>query len=80
MYFKGVKVYNADQPWKYAQGGKIHKKPDMTQKQINNDSVLIVAHPGELIVPVFKKGFEKGELVKKVVSYLRNLGVRLPNT
>lgn len=81
MYFGGTKIYNPSGPWKYRDGGKIHAYPDMNKKQLNNDSVHIVAMPGELIVPVTHPRFpEKGQLVQKVVSYLKTNGVRLPNT
>jgi hypothetical protein len=81
MYFKGVKVYNADRPWLYAQGGKIHQRPAMTLQQRLNDSVHIIAQPNELIVPVTHKKYPKqGQLVNKVIDYLDTLGVKLPNT
>jgi hypothetical protein len=81
MYFKGVKVYNAGSPWRYAKGGKIHKFGDMTEKQIKNDSIHIVAMPNELIIPVNHPKFPKsGELVNKVINYLDKLDVVLPNT
>lgn len=83
MYYKGVKVYNSSNPWKYNRGGKIHTKPDMTKAQLSpkNDSVLIIAQPKELIIPRTHPKFKKdGQLVNKVVNYLGSLGVKLPNT
>jgi hypothetical protein len=78
--FMGTKIYNSGSPWRYMSGGKIHQMKDMTQRQINNDSTLIVAMPNELIIPTQYKGFKKGELVNKVVSYLDKINVKLPNT
>ena len=81
MFFKGVKIFNADRPWHYAQGGKIHERPTMTKEQRLNDSIHIMAMPNELIVPVTHKKFPKeGQLVNKVIGYLRTLDVKLPNT
>jgi hypothetical protein len=81
MYFKGVKVYNAGRPWHYAQGGKIHQRPNMSLDQRLNDSIHAMVMPGELIVPVNHKKFPKsGQLVNKVIDYLDTLGVKLPNT
>jgi hypothetical protein len=81
MYFKGVKVFNSGSPWKYTQGGKIHKFGSMTKQQLNNDSIHIVAMPNELIIPTKHPKFPKsGQLVSKVINYLDKLNVRLPNT
>lgn len=79
MYFKGVPIYNR-RPWLYYRGGKIPIRPKMTVQQRINDSVKIIAQPGELVIPVKHKGYKDGELVNDVVRYLGQKGVRLPNT
>jgi hypothetical protein len=79
-HFKGVKIYNPTRPWMYIQGGKIPIRPTMSVQQRINDSVKIIAQPGELIIPVKHKRYKDGELVKDVVRYLGQKGVRLPNT
>ena len=76
MYFKGTKIYNNGSPWRYMSGGKIHQMKDMTKRQINNDSVHIIAMPNELIIPVKHKNFRDGALVNKVIDYLDLLGVK----
>jgi hypothetical protein len=79
--FKGVPLFNPGNPRKYPIGGYIKPDPRMTEQQKKNDSVHIIAMPGELIIPYYKKGFEDGGLVKKVIKYLKNdLKVRLPGT
>lgn len=81
MYFKGTKIYNSGSPWRYMSGGKIHQMKDMSERQRKNDSVLIVAQPNELIIPVHHPRFKDGELVNKVIKFLNDdHGVKLPNT
>jgi hypothetical protein len=62
-------------------GGKIHQYKNMTKKQIDNDSVMIIAQPNELIIPTTHPKYpNKGDLVNKVIDYLELLNVKLPNT
>ena len=86
--FKGVPIYNK-KPLMFPTGGKIKKYPGMTEKQIKNDSVHIIAMPGELIIPYYtdsldyigkpKRKYNDGELVDEVIKYLKNdLKVKLP--
>jgi hypothetical protein len=78
--FNGVPIFNHGRPRKYPIGGYIKADPRMTEQQKKNDSVHIIAMPGELIIPYYKKGFKDGELVNKVVNYLDKINVRLPGT
>lgn len=79
--FKGVPVFNAGRPRIYKRGGFIKASPTMTELQKKNDSVHIIAQPGELIIPYYHKKFSDGGLVKKVVNFLKSdLKVRLPGT
>lgn len=81
MYFHGTKIYNKGSPWRYMSGGRIAQMRDMTKRQKFNDSVMIVAMPNELIIPNKHPKFpRRGELVHKVIDYLDQLGVTLPNT
>lgn len=80
MYFKGTRIYNPNRPWSYVQGGSVPFYANMTPRQRVRDSVHAVLMPGELVIPVKHKGFKRGKLVKDVIGYLHNKGVRLPNT
>lgn len=50
MLFRGVRVYNPSSPWKFRGGSFVHIKPDMTKKQKENDSVLAILQPGEVVI------------------------------
>lgn len=77
--FKGVPIFNYNRPRKYPVGGFIKASPGMTEQQKKNDSVHIIAMPGELIIPYYKKGFKDGELVQKVAKFLKqDLKTTLP--
>lgn len=80
MYFKGTPIYNSGHPWSYVRGGNVPFRANMTPRQKTHDSVQAILMPGELVIPMKHKGFKRGGLVKNVIHYLHNMGVRLPNT
>lgn len=82
MLFKGVKVFNhRPRTSLYGRGGKVAPRPTMTLKQRNNDSVLTILQPGEVVVPVrhFQKKKKKWlNLANKVQRDLEKEGIHLP--
>lgn len=73
--FKGTPVYNPYKPRNYMNGGYVYSTPTMTQKQLNNDSVIAVLRPGEVVIPVKHKGHN---LAHRVQNWLRNQNITLP--
>lgn len=83
MLFKGVRVYNPHRPRTalYGRGGKVHPRPNMTLKQRNNDSVLSILQPNEVVIPVryFQRKKKRWiNLAKKVERDLEKEGIHLP--
>lgn len=74
--FKGTPVYNPYLPRDLTNGGYIYKKKNMTQKQLNNDSVIGILRPGEIVIPVKYKNRNSASLVKK---YLMSQKIYLPH-
>jgi hypothetical protein len=73
--FKGVPVFNPRSPRDLRYGGYVYEGKGMTQKQLNNDSVIAVLRPGELVVPVKHKGYN---LADKTMRWLRSQKIVLP--
>lgn len=72
MYYKGVKVYNPSSPWKFKNGSFVHIKPDMTQQQLHNDSVLAILQPGEIVI-------SKKYVNDKLKNILENNKIHVPD-
>lgn len=75
IVFKGVPVFNKYKPRDLRYGGYVYSSPTMTQKQLDNDSVIAVLRPGELVVPLKHKGHN---LAHKVQNWLRSQNITLP--
>ena len=73
--FKGTPVYNPYKPRNYMDGGYVYSSPTMTRKQIDNDSVIAILRPGEIVIPVKHKGFN---LARKAENWLRSQKIILP--
>lgn len=73
--FKGTPIFNPRSPRDLRYGGYVYEGKGMTQKQLNNDSVIAVLRPGELVVPLKHKGYN---LAHKVQNWLRSKDIRLP--
>ena len=72
MKFKGTPVFNPHNPRDlYKQGGYVYSSPHMTQKQLQNDSVLAVLRPNEIVIPV--------KHAKTVAKFLKSKNIKLPN-
>lgn len=76
MKIKGVKVYNPHHIRNYQNGGYIYPKSDMSKKQLNNDSVLGILQPGEIVIPVKYQG---KPLAKNIAKLLKRKNIYLPN-
>jgi len=57
------------------EGGYVYSSPTMTEKQLNNDSVVAVLRPGEIVIPVKHKGYN---LARKTEKWLRSQKIILP--
>jgi len=73
--FKGTPVHNPYRPRNYMEGGYVYSSPTMTEKQLNNDSVVAVLRPGEIVIPVKHKGYN---LARKTEKWLRSQKIILP--
>jgi hypothetical protein len=75
MKFKGTPIYNY-KPRHFLKGGFVKSKPNMTKKQLNNDSVLAILQPNEIVIPVKHKG---QPLANQIKRYLINNNIYLPH-
>ena len=73
--FKGTPVHNPYNPRNFMNGGYVYSTPTMTQSQMNNDSVIAVLRPGEVVIPVKHKGHN---LAHKVRNWLTSQNITLP--
>jgi hypothetical protein len=73
--FKGVPVYNPYKPRDLRHGGYVYSRGNMTQEQLNNDSVIAILRPNEIVVPVSHKGRPTAKIVKE---YLLSKKIYLP--
>jgi hypothetical protein len=76
VYFKGTPVYNPWTPRIMKKGGHVYPKANMSKRQLNNDSVLAILQPNEIVIPVKHKGIP---LAKKIERYLKNNNIYLPH-
>lgn len=76
VYFKGTPIYNPYRPRIMKDGGYVYPKPNMLNSQLNNDSVLAILQPNEIVIPVKHKGIP---LAKKIEKYLKSNNIYLPN-
>lgn len=76
MKIKGVKVYNPRHPRNYQKGGYIYPTSKMSKTQLNNDSVLGILKPGEIVIPTHYKG---KPLANKIAKLLKQNNIYLPN-
>lgn len=76
VYFKDTKIYNPNRPRNYRNGGYVYPKNNMTHKQLNNDSVLAILQPNEVVIPVMYKDIK---LAKHIEEYLKNNNIYLPH-
>jgi len=74
--WKGTPIYNYHHPRNLLNGGYVYKKPNMTRRQIHNDSVHGILKPGEIVIPVKYKGKPLAKIMKK---YLIKNNIVLPN-
>lgn len=51
FYFKNTKVYNPHTYKDFRYGGYVNQLPDMTDEQVNNDSLRAILMPNELVIP-----------------------------
>lgn len=70
MKFKGTKVYN-NRPRLFRFGGGVYKTKNMSQRQLNNDSVRAILMPGEIVIPT--------KHANKVAKFLKKENIKLPN-
>jgi hypothetical protein len=73
--FKGTPVHNPYNPRNYMKGGYVYSTPTMTQKQLNNDTVIGILKPGEIVIPVQHKGIN---LARKAEAWLKSQKIILP--
>jgi hypothetical protein len=73
--FKGTPVFNPHKPRDLRFGGYVYEAEGMTEKQLNNDSVIAVLRPGEIVIPVQHRGIN---LARKTEKWLRNQKITLP--
>jgi hypothetical protein len=73
--FKGTPVYNPYKPRNYMSGGYVYSSPTMTKEQLNNDSIIAILRPGEVVIPVKHKGIN---LAHKTQNWLRSQKLILP--
>lgn len=71
MLFKGVRVFNSKPRNFYRFGGHVKKDPQMTRRQLQNDSVKAILQPGEIVIPV--------KHADKVAKFLKEQRIKLPN-
>lgn len=81
MKYKGTTVFNPHHPRNMLRGGRINVANRMTPRQVHNDSTLIMAMPGEVVLPV--KYYHKASkrpirLADRVLAELRKQGIKLP--
>lgn len=70
MKFKGVKVFN-NRARTFRFGGGVYKHPNMSKRQIDNDSVRAILMPGEIVIPT--------KHASKVAKFLKQENIKLPN-
>lgn len=73
--FKGTPVYNPYKPRNYMNGGYVYSSPTMTQSQLNNDSVIAILRPGEVVIPVKHKGYNLAHMTR---NWLKSQNISLP--
>jgi hypothetical protein len=73
--FKGTPVYNPYKPRNYMSGGYVYSSPTMTQSQLNNDSVIAILRPGEVVIPVKHKGYNLANMTR---NWLKSQNITLP--
>ncbi len=73
--FKGVKVYNRNHLRNLTKGGYVYPKSNMSKAQLNNDSVLTILRPNELVIPVNHHGIP---LAKQIIKHLKSQNIYLP--
>lgn len=76
VYFKGTQVYNPITPRIMKEGGHVYPKPNMSRRQLNNDSVLAILQPNEIVIPIKYKNIN---LAQKVEKYLKKNNIYLPH-
>jgi hypothetical protein len=76
VYFKDTKIYNPWTPRIMKHGGNVYDKPNMSKRQLNNDSVLAILQPNEIVIPVRYKG---KPLASKIQKYLMKNNIYLPH-
>ena len=76
VYFKGTQVYNPWTPRIMRDGGKVYTKPNMSKRQLNNDSVLAILQPNEIVIPIKYKNKNLANLVE---TYLKQRKIYLPH-
>jgi hypothetical protein len=65
-------VYNPSSPWKFRSGSFVPIKKDMSKAQKDNDSVLAILQPGEIVV-------SKKYVNNKLKKVLEENKVHVPN-
>lgn len=76
VYFKDTKIYNPWTPRIMKKGGHVYPKQNMSKKQLNNDSVLAILQPNEIVIPV---KYKKIDVAKRVENYLKRQNIYLPH-
>jgi len=76
MRFKGTPIHNPYNPRDLTKGGYIYSTPSMSQKQLQNDSVVGILRPGEIVIPIRYKNRNASALVKR---YLLSKKIYLPH-
>ncbi len=74
--FKGTSIYNHRHPRYFINGGYVEPRSNMTRRQLENDSILAVLQPNEIVIPVKYKGKPLAKMVKKLL--IKN-NIMLPN-
>lgn len=73
--FKGTPVFNPNKPRDLRYGGYVYEGKGMTQKQIENDSVIAVLRPNEIVIPVKHKGYNLAHMTR---NWLKSQNITLP--
>jgi hypothetical protein len=73
--FKGTPVFNPNKPRDLRYGGYVYSSKAMTQEQLNNDSVISILRPGEIVIPVKHEGHN---LANKTRNWLKSQNITLP--
>ena len=76
VYFKGTQVYNPWTPRIMKKGGCVYPSPNISKRQLNNDSVLAILQPNGIVIPI---KYKKINVAKRVENYLKRQNIYLPH-